>query len=183
MVNESEFLKACVGLDEENAPKSAVSCTILMHDMNADPDDPLSYKEIGTRYTNNAVIGFVRIEDFVQVTITFLSAFDPDLRHLWSQLETYGEIVEEYNNEREKRLPIISFNIVPKQYASQAYLNFTTPIFWTLQPKAAGEEKCSVIKMLFKLDRFQINEIPDEIDLKDEEAVANRTYRVIRTEK
>lgn len=183
MVNENEFLRACVGVDEDNRPKSAVSCTILMHDMTVDMDNPLSYKEIGSRYTNNAIVGFVRCEDFVHVTLQFNSAFDPDLRQLWLQLETYGEVLEEYNNGREKRLPIISFNIVPEQFAGQAYLNFTTPLYWHLQPKSVGDEKCSVIKMLFKLESFVINDIPEEIDLKDEEAATNRTYRVIRTEK
>lgn len=190
MINENEFLRACVGVDEDNSPKSAVSCTILMYESGSDVNDPLAfsdienkYKNIGSRYTNNAVIGFVRCGEFVHVILKFNSAFDPDFRNLWLQLETYGELLEEYNIGNEKRIPIISYNIVPKEYSSQAYLNFSNPIYWHLQPKAAGEEKCSVIKMLFKLDSFSINETPKEINLKDEEAATNRIYRVIRTEK
>lgn len=183
MINENEFLRACVGVDEDNSPKSAVSCTLLMHDETADPEDILSYKEIGSRYTNNAVINFVRCGNFVHVTLKFNSAFDPDLKHLWQQLETYGEVLEEYNLGREKRMPILNFNIVPNQYADKGYLNFISPLYWHLQPKEVGEEKCSVIKILFELDSFTINDMPEGIDLKDEEAATNRIYRVIRTEK
>lgn len=183
MVNENEFLDACVGLDEDRHPKSAVSCMLLMYDAGKDTDDPLAYKEISTRYTNNGEISFVRVDGFVHVSIAFTSAFDPDLKHFWMQLKTYGEELELFNSGKEDRMPILNFNIVPKQFSDKAYLNVAFPVFWILQPKEVGDEKCSVIKILFKLNSFNIYDTPDDVNLTDEEAAANRTYRVIRTEK
>lgn len=180
MVKENEFLNACKGRNEEGEGRCGITCSLLLYDKENE-NEP--YKEISTRSTKEAEFDIVRVGNLIQISLIYKTAYSPDLKLFWSQLQTYGELLESYNRNEEPRFPICMFNVFPEDYSNISYMSFSGPAFWVLQPQYVGDEKCNVIRMLFEGNTFMLNDVPDDIDITDMEAEANRAYRVIKTEK
>lgn len=183
-IDTNTFIAACCGRNESGKSKSGISCSLLTFCGGAsDANSPEAYKEISSRFTKEAELKLTRLNEFIQVSLIYRSSFDPELRTFWNQLETYGDALEDFNKGNTTAFPILAFNVSPEEYADKGFLAFSAPLFWVLQPDYVGEDKCNVIRMLFKEDTFFIEDVPDDIDLTTEEAIAERTYNVIRTEK
>ena len=80
------------------------------------------------------------------------------------------------------KYPLLTFTVVPDTYADECYLSFLNPTFWTLQPLTPDIEGCSVIRMLVPTENFNIEGMPDEVNIKQLEAEAARTYNTILSE-
>ncbi len=186
------FLHTCEGRCENGEARSEIGISLLLYMGDMDSFDKeaasndLNYREVSTRLSKKGAIRFIQNKDQVIVDITFNTSLEPEFKLFWRQFEQYEEALRNLNKADEDgtpgRYPLLMFTVVPDAYADECYLTFLNPTFWVLQPKDAETEECSMIRMLIPADNFNIEGIPEEVNIKDLEAEAARTYNTILTE-
>lgn len=172
------------GPDSAGNAKCGVSCAIELLKNGKAPDYPIEdiakhLIEVGSRYTREAVVDIACLGEFLQVTLIFKSSFHPELRMFWNELETYGQMSVEDNND----LPMFKLAVMPEAEYERGYIEFSNPIYFTLMPHEVGNDKCDSIRLLFKQDDVMAWALPEDVTLLEEAAAVDRTYKVLREEK
>lgn len=112
-------------------------------------------------------------DDYVNVTLDFLSPHDADLAMVWQLLETYsrpinsvdwlpeelesGVYIDEEGNERLVFFPMLQIGLHPFNREMEFGITGMTPLFFTLQPNGPGGEPC-VIQLTFHKELFFVTE-------------------------
>lgn len=183
-ISEIDFLDSCQGLNEQEESNSLIELNLMTFDSKyGDIDDESAFTTISMRKTKNADLSFVDLGDFIQITLSFKTRLDPELRLLWNLVEKYSEIISENAKEVSSQIPFLIANIAPDKYLGKCYLSFTNPIFWTLQPKEAGDKYCNSIRFCVPIDNFSIIPIDTDMDIDIYKAEVNRNEKLIRHEK
>lgn len=187
-ITEKEFLLACFGRNEMGEANVEASCTLVEY--TGDPGnkeqmkDAKFFKEIISRFTKQGEFYFEARDGMVQIDFTFRSNTDPELRLFWEALKEYGKRLNASLMGESEKVPMLIFNVVPDKYITSYYLTFSNPIIWVLQPESPDNEgKFNILRMFFKSDSFNIEAIPEDIDVAKAQAETARAYNVKYTER
>lgn len=186
------FLQVCEGRCENGDARSEIGISLLLYSGSLDKNDvdqfanDLNYEEVATRLSKKGDIKFIHNKDNVIVDISFKTNLDPELQLFWRQFQLYEDKLKDMEHNESIgesiKYPLLTFTVVPDTCADECYLSFLNPTFWTLQPLTPDTEGCSVIRMLVPTENFNIEGMPDEVNIKQLEAEAARTYNTILSE-
>ena len=150
-ISFNELLKSMSGAySDQVEPK--VGLAVYYDLITADDKKPVTNRVI-TRMGLGFARAVTRKGDFVQVSVTFPSAFDSDFIGLWAMLQQYGSLFMDDDNEH---FPSLSFVFVPMEYKGVYSVIANSPISWSLQPSCPGETEANTIKILFDTEDFAL---------------------------
>lgn len=168
----------CQGTLEDGTPKTAIALSLEMVNLNNDVRRTLAqqgmYKPVVTIY---------RRMEFIEITLTFPSAVDSNLRVLMSNLAKYGDVLNELT-QQSTEYPVLSIVFLPLSSLGTYYMSVENPIMWSLQPAKAGSA-INQVKLIvrgenvnfYQTDEMNLATIIASIQREEEEAM--RTAEVM----
>lgn len=162
----NEILKAAMGRDEKNEPKSSILFSTRKINEVTEED-----KDYGTVILSSPTIDIKKLNEFIMVDLIFAVPLDAGLRRLWASINLYADMVSKndiFSDEASTGMLVIT----PIALKGEAFISASNPIFYTLQPQKPGED-CTVIRLLFTSDSFQFVE-SDDIDIDELRRSAER---------
>lgn len=146
----NELLKSMSGAYSENEPK--VGLAVYYDALSDETQKPITNRVI-TKMGFGVSKAVTRQGDFIQISITFPSAFDSDLMGLWTMLQQYGAMFMDDDGEN---FPCLSFVFIPMEYKGVYSVIAVSPILWALQPSYPGENEANTIRLLFNAEDFTL---------------------------
>lgn len=141
-----EIVDSCVGLNEKEEPKAAISFNIVQILDSGDKKEQTSVSIFEPE------ISLKKIDSFMTLDLRFKNPYSATLKKLWSIMELFGKKMNNFNlddaisqnNESFEG----AFTIVPLALKGTAFIMALNPIYWCLMPSQPNE-KCDTIRLLF----------------------------------
>jgi len=150
MANVQEILNSIVGKkDNSNLPKCSTSVSTGIYIESTDEN-----KELAESNVIKPVIKIERHNEFVVCDLSYISAFDQDLREVYNIFELYGSNLNDVNMdtyaEGDRRVPYLVIALTALEGLDNA-ITLTSPIMWSLTSDKPGTTP-NTIRVLFTVE-------------------------------
>lgn len=178
-----DLIVAASGYNEELGFPNA-SCVLYMDILHKSGAAPTPVQEIPLL---NPTVNIFRHAETSQITLTFPSKFDPELRAAYNALENFSK-AENSADDNGNDFPMVRLVVIPNAFAGECYILAANPLLWTLSPAdATGEPRVIRIAVAdenlnaFYADKDEETETADESTVADAEPAAGPVSEATET--